>query len=527
MHRSRPSGSVSDPSAQMAFREAAFAPVLQQNGGNPFNPSYQSGVPEEDSMSVCSDKCSQKTCSDCCEGEECTEECPKSCGGFIDCDDTEACTRPDCEEVECRDISPPCFNTSCLQGLTDEDVAAAQNLATSFLSWPPPQMERPESSVPSFFGDGPNFSAWEAEDSLRQHHPLYPSADAVTAAGIDTYADSAFSYSSTTGRHQRMVTDDQLPSQFMSGSSQMDMEGSAHAFHCQWGTGCDGEFFDWSALDAHIYRTHIKPQTEVQCMWDNCLQPTDPNEIIVHVKNNHPTAGEMQTCHWSECSSTFPGPGGLENHVRSTHVPTAPLHCEWDSCGATAEGPADLSVHLQLNHFPDPLPTSVVPPGNAKASESQICRWMVVDPTGDEGGEKACGLGFADASALQQHIKEMHTMDLTKKMGYICQWADCSRRGIQPFGQKGKLERHIQVHTGCELLFSSLSPYLCLWMLILLVKSCRCTICGKDFSGPLALQQHERRHTGERPYECEMCGKRFAQGTALSGFTRYRQSLGL
>lgn len=42
-----------------------------------------------------------------------------------------------------------------------------------------------------------------------------------------------------------------------------------------------------------------------------------------------------------------------------------------------------------------------------------------------------------------------------------------------------------------------------------------------DFSGPLALQQHARRHTGEKPYKCEICGKQFAQGTALSMSNSY------
>ena len=42
-----------------------------------------------------------------------------------------------------------------------------------------------------------------------------------------------------------------------------------------------------------------------------------------------------------------------------------------------------------------------------------------------------------------------------------------------------------------------------------------CKYCNKRFKQISGLRYHERNHTGEEPYDCKKCGKRFKQSSAL------------
>ena len=42
-------------------------------------------------------------------------------------------------------------------------------------------------------------------------------------------------------------------------------------------------------------------------------------------------------------------------------------------------------------------------------------------------------------------------------------------------------------------------------------KPYECTYCEKKFSEKGSLVTHERTHTGEKPYECSYCGKKFSE----------------
>ena len=57
------------------------------------------------------------------------------------------------------------------------------------------------------------------------------------------------------------------------------------------------------------------------------------------------------------------------------------------------------------------------------------------------------------------------------------------------FSMKGPLIEHERIHTGQK-------PY-------------NCRTCGKSFSLRSNLKVHQRIHTGEKPYVCENCGRAF------------------
>ena len=55
-----------------------------------------------------------------------------------------------------------------------------------------------------------------------------------------------------------------------------------------------------------------------------------------------------------------------------------------------------------------------------------------------------------------------------------------------------------------------------------------CRFCNKIFSAPCHVTKHERIHTGEKPYSCEICGKTFAEkGNMKAHLARHMDSKSL
>lgn len=51
-------------------------------------------------------------------------------------------------------------------------------------------------------------------------------------------------------------------------------------------------------------------------------------------------------------------------------------------------------------------------------------------------------------------------------------------------------------------------------------KPYECAECGKRFTQASTLMYHKRRHTGEKPYICDTCGMSFAVSSSLISHTR-------
>lgn len=239
-----------------------------------------------------------------------------------------------------------------------------------------------------------------------------------------------------------------------------------HHLSCHWNGAakCHESFHTNLALESHISNDHIGQQVDNICLWEDCgAESQDSLCLFKHIRDIHvatplpPQDQHHAVCLWANCNVVFRTEEELQQHMES-HINTAG-QCRWDTCQVWVPTEEDLGSHIQSEHLPStsitfnvpPTPISTASPADKHYDASEPdgikkCMWLEKD---ESGLSYACGRDFLSARALQTHAKEVHVAGLRKKTGYYCRWAGCNR-GDRQFSQKGKVDRHLQTHTGCE-----------------------------------------------------------------------------
>lgn len=307
--------------------------------------------------------------------------------------------------------------------------------------------------------------------------------------------------------------------------------------------------------ELHLYQKKVKDITEklhsyLACSSDINVAPVHniakanleqelPICPVLPKSENTITATKTTDLKCHICFKTFGSKSGISRHLKNQHSNTEAAEPPLTAVTVQTEQP-NLSEEKikrnKQNQKPKVYQCSECPKKWKTSGElkSHLTSHSNVKPFICE----ICGQAYKHKSALDVHVG-MHNGICP----FTCMY--CKKT----FTQKGALRRHLPLHTG-ELIFclasvtelfvfSGETPYQCDLCGKRFIhhtsfkihslshtgqKSYKCDICSLALLSVSHLKRHMRVHTGEKKYACSTCGKRFAERYNLASHQKLHEA---
>ena len=229
---------------------------------------------------------------------------------------------------------------------------------------------------------------------------------------------------------------------------------------------------------------HYWEHMKLKHLWGvfKCQTCTTPNMRYSHELMDHiVTEGHssLASCPIKNCKKILPV-SELGDHYKACYTELNRLRVKYlnkkkrsrefvcDVCGKVSKGKAAHEKHL-ISHARKLSKRS-------KSKEDDPASFFC----------DKCGKEFMQKEALRSHVSSVHSEIVQ------CEFCDYSC-------PKKKIKRHMLIHQ--EPKFG-------------------CGSCGKMLKTKQSLIAHEREHAGIRPFECNVCGKRFSEKAAVNQHKR-------
>ncbi|KAM3955724.1 LOW QUALITY PROTEIN: uncharacterized protein ACR2FA_010362 [Aphomia sociella] len=266
---------------------------------------------------------------------------------------------------------------------------------------------------------------------------------------------------------------------------------------------------------SYSYNVHSLIHTRrYECL--KCLRRmTDRSSIVDHYRTQHEGLLTLFTCH--VCGKVSSNCKTHRGHMRNHHSGDRP---KCDQCGKSFVNKDSLAEHMQIHQGIKNYECSTC--GKRFRTRTQIKHHQLKHTDVRNYYCVECDSRFKSAHSLRQHLLKSSKHKDMQSLKFAC--ARCPRRYVH----ERALAAHVRVqHEGerahaCARCGAALASRASLRKHELSVHAGRrpaaghvCDTCGKAFRGKSILTNHVRTHTGEKPFECNQCGRKFTQRTAM------------